>query len=101
MLKLAIVKGVKNENGVFVAPTEIKPEDVLFKGEGEVNITGLESGDVVADGEYFVGKFSDEANKFTSPLAAVPGWTVEGEASVGTVKVQATDDGASITTDKE
>lgn len=98
MLKLAIVKGVKNENGALVAPTEVRPEDVLFKGTDatDVNITGLEAGDTVVAGEYFVGKFNDAENKFVSPLVQVPEFTVAGEAKVDNVTAQATDDGASI-----
>lgn len=98
MLKLAIVKGVKNENGALVAPTEIKPEDVLFKGDIDtgVKITDLEPGDTAVSGEYYVGKFNDNENKFVSPLAAVPEFTMAGEAKVDNVTVQPGDDGATV-----
>lgn len=100
MLKAAIVNGVKNENGVFVAPdvTKFNKDNLLFLGTdaNDVDITGRESGDTVVNGEYYVGKFNEETNHFVSTLVAVPGFTVNGEAKVDNVTAQGTNDCASV-----
>lgn len=91
-LVLALVKGNKNLDGVYVAPQEISSESVI-KGtdSNHVAITGLQAGDTVESGQYFVGKFNVVEGKFVSELKPVPAFNVAGEASVDDVKVDQMD----------
>lgn len=99
MLKLAIVRGIKNDLGEFVAPdvNTLNHDSVLFEGdEKHVQITGLESGDSVQDGEYFVGKFNDVTNRFASNLVKVGAFNVAGLSNLGGVNVTPDEDGANV-----
>lgn len=91
-LLLSAVKGVKNDLGTLVAPTDINYDEVI-KGsdENHVELTGLQAGDTITTGEYFVGKLNVEKNVFVSDLVAVPEFTVEGQATVDNVKVDQAD----------
>lgn len=99
-LKLDVVKGILQDNGVYVEPdvTKLTADDVVFKGEDadHVKITGLEAGDSVAEGQFFVGKFNETENKFVSNLASVAAFTVLGESKVDNVTATPTEDGANV-----
>lgn len=98
-LKLNVVKGVE-DNGAFVAPDteKLTKDDVVFFGTDEKNVSidGIEAGNTVETGEYFVGKFNETEDKFVSKLIAVPQFTVTGEATLDNLNVTATEDGATV-----
>lgn len=96
-LVLSLVKGVKNEQGEFVAPTEIQVSDII-KGQDadHVELDGLSAGDTVDAGTYFAGKFNVEENKFVSALVAVPAFNVDGEPVINGLHVDQADGKATI-----
>lgn len=91
-LVLALVKGNKNLDGAYVAPENVDLANVI-KGQdaNHVELDGLQAGDSVVAGQYFVGKFNEVENKFVSDLKPVPAFTVAGQATVDDVKVDQAD----------
>lgn len=91
-LVLSAVKGQRNDQGAFVAPENV-PFDEIIKGTDaeHVQLDGLQPGDTIADGAYFVGKFNVEENKFVSKLVPVQSFTVDGEPVVNSVHIEQND----------
>lgn len=97
MLKLSGVKGLKNDNSEFVAPSNVQPNDVILGFDAShFNIEGLDAGDTVVAGQYFYGLYNEVEKKFVSALKPLPQFTVLGEANVGNATVTPTNNGANI-----
>lgn len=99
MLKLSGVKGKLNENGVYVAPTEINVDDVIV-GTDEENfyIKNLTAGDTIVTGQYFYGLYNDVEKKFVSELKPVQQFNVEGNVNVKDANVTPVDGGVKVST---
>ncbi|MEJ6401030.1 hypothetical protein [Nicoliella lavandulae] len=99
MLKVAITNGVKDANGSYAAPTDLTSYAFIASDEKPqtAHIGGLNPGDEVADGQYYVGEFNTQAERFVGNLIKVSAFVAGGDPTPKNITVTATDDGADVT----
>ena len=93
--KLSLVKGVKNEQGVYVAPENVQVDEVIVGVDAKhAKTEKLDAGTEVEEGFYFAGVFDDAdgVKHFVTDLKAVPAFVVAGVPVFNTVSVEQTDD---------
>lgn len=91
--KLSLVKGVKNDQGEFVAPENVAVEEVVVGEDAKhAKTEKLDAGTAVEAGFYFAGVFDDEAKHFVTDLKPVPAFVVAGVPTFNGVSVEQTED---------
>ena len=91
--KLSLVKGVKNEQGAFIAPENVQVEEVIIGEDAKhAKAEKFDAGTSVEEGYYFAGVFDDEAKHFVTELKAVPAFVVAGVPAFNAVSVEQTED---------
>lgn len=91
--KLSLVKGVKNEQGAFIAPENVQVEEVIIGEDAKhAKSEKFDAGTPIEEGYYFAGVFDDESKRFVTDLKAVPAFIVAGVPAFNAVSVEQTED---------